>query len=57
MTGIARKLAARLTAGRQKQREVENLVTEIIELADHDALDIVRSRQGEQEVVGIIDRR
>ncbi len=36
---------------------VEKLVAEIIELADSDALDLVRSRQVEQEVPNIIDGR
>jgi len=35
---------------RQTARKVEKLVAEIIELADSDALDLVRSRQVEQEV-------
>jgi hypothetical protein len=33
------------------------LVAEIIELADSDALDVVRSRQVEQEVLDILDGR
>jgi hypothetical protein len=36
-------------------KTVERLVAEIIELADSDALDLVRSRQIEQEVLDIID--
>jgi hypothetical protein len=58
MTGIARKLDARLNRwSPETAKKVENLVTEIIELADHDALDIVWSRQVEQEVLDIIDGR
>lgn len=58
MTGIARKLDARLNRwSPETAKKVETLVTEIIELADHDALDIVRSRQVEQEVLDIIDGR
>ena len=58
MTGIARKLDARLNRwSPETAKKVENLVTEIIELADHDGLDIVRSRQVEQEVLDIIDGR
>jgi hypothetical protein len=58
MTGIARKLDARLNRwSPETAKKVENLVTEIIELADHDARDIVRSRQVEQEVLDIIDGR
>ena len=35
--------------------EVRERVSEIIELADRDALDIMRSRAVEQEVLGILD--
>ena len=35
--------------------EVAPIVAEIIELADQDALDLVRSRQAEQEVLDILD--
>jgi hypothetical protein len=38
-------------------KKVERLVAEIIDLADHDALDLVRSRQVEHEVLDIIDGR
>ena len=38
-------------------KKVEKLVAEIIELADSDALDVVRSRQVEQEVLDILDGR
>jgi hypothetical protein len=38
-------------------KRVEKLVAEIIELADHDALNLVRSREVEQEVLDIIDGR
>ena len=58
MTAIAKKLEARL--GRwapATAKKVEKLVAEIIELADHDALDSVRSRPVEQEVLDIIDGR
>ena len=34
---------------------VENYIKEIIELADQDALDLIRSRKTEQEVLDIID--
>jgi hypothetical protein len=58
MTGIARKLDARLNRwSPETAKKVEDLVIEIIELADHDSLDIVRSRQVEQEVLDIIDGR
>ena len=34
---------------------VRNYIKEIIELADQDALDLIRSRKVEQEVLDIID--
>lgn len=36
-------------------QQVENLVSEIIELADSDALDLMRSRTVEQEVLDLLD--
>jgi len=58
MTAIAKKLDARLTRWRpETAKKVQQLVAEIIELADHDALDLVRSRKVEQEVLDIIDGR
>jgi hypothetical protein len=46
------------TGGRLKPlSKVQQLVAEIIELADHDALDLVRSRKVEQAVLDIIDGR
>lgn len=45
MTGIAKKLDARLNCWKSETaKEVERLVSEIIELADNDALDLVRLR-------------
>jgi hypothetical protein len=58
MAAIAKKLDSRL--GRwapATAKKVEQLVAEIIELADRDALDLVRSREVEQEVLDIIDGR
>ncbi|HEY6366511.1 MAG TPA: hypothetical protein VI585_17140 [Candidatus Binatia bacterium] len=58
MTAIARRLDARINRwAPETAKKVERLVAEIIELADHDALDLVRSRQIEQEVLDIIDGR
>ena len=34
---------------------VKDYIREIIELADQDALDLIRSRKAEQEVLDIID--
>ncbi len=46
MTAIAKKLDARLSCwAPETAKEVERLVAEIIELADKDALDLVRSRE------------
>ena len=57
MTAIAKKLARLNRWAPATAKKVERLVAEIIELADHDALDLVRSRQVEQEVLDIIDGR
>lgn len=58
MTAIAKKLDARLNRWAPEiAKKVQQLVAEIIELADHDALDLVRSRKVEQEVLDIIDGR
>ncbi len=56
MTAIAKKLDAKLHEWQPTTaREVERRVAEIIELADQDALDLLRSRQAEQEVLDILD--
>ena len=56
MTALAEKLDKKL---RQWQpttaHEVEQRVEEIIESADADALDLLRSRQHEQEVLDLLD--
>jgi hypothetical protein len=58
MTTIAKKLDAKLNQwAPETAKKVEQLVAEIIELADYDALDLVRSRKVEQEVLDIIDGR
>lgn len=56
MDVLAERLDAKLrewkpnTAAQVRQR-----VTEIIDLADHDALDIMQSRSVEQEVLDLLD--
>ncbi len=56
MTAIARKLDEKLTRwAPETTKKVEQLVTEIIDLAGHDALDLARSRKVEQEVLDFID--
>ena len=58
MMAIAKKLDARLNRWTpETAKKVKQLVAEIFELADHDALDLVRSRKVEQEVLDIIDGR
>ena len=36
-------------------QQVESLVSQIIEMADHDSLDLLRSRSVEQEVLDLLD--
>ena len=56
MTAVAEKLDKKLTAwDRNTAHEVEQLVEEIIELADAEGLDILRSRRVEQEVLDLLD--
>jgi hypothetical protein len=56
MMAIAKKLDEKLTRwAPETAKKVEQLVAEIIDLADHDALDLARSRKVEQEVLDIID--
>lgn len=58
MTAIAKKLDSRLNRwAPETAKRVKKLVAELIELADHDALDLVRSRKVEQHVLDIIDGR
>ncbi len=56
MTAIAKKLVEKLTRWvPETAKKVEQLVAEIIDLADHDALNLARSRELEQEALDIID--
>jgi hypothetical protein len=56
MTTIAEKLSKKLMSWKADvAHEVEHLIEDIIELADHDGLDILRSRKAEQEVLDMID--
>jgi hypothetical protein len=56
MIAIAQKLDEKLvTWNPETASQVEQLVEEIIELADADALESLRSRQVEQEVLDLID--
>jgi hypothetical protein len=56
MPSVAQKLASRLEEWEPDvSRQVEILVSEIIELADHNTLDLVRSRRVEQDVLDLLD--
>lgn len=56
MPPLAQRLADRLdTWEPDVSHRVETLVTEIIELADTGALDLLRSRAVEQEVLDLLD--
>jgi hypothetical protein len=56
MTAIAEKLDRKLSDWKpETASEVEKLVAEIIDWADADALDLMRSRRLEQEVLDVID--
>ena len=56
MTAIAQKLDEKLAEwSPQLVHDVEALVENIIELADADGLDILRSRKIEQEVLDLLD--
>ena len=56
VTAIAEKLDKRLSSWEpDKAAAVEQLVNEIIALADQDNLGLLRSREVEQEVLNILD--
>jgi hypothetical protein len=53
---LAEKLNARLREWKpETAAEARERITEVIELADHDILDIARSRAAEQEVLDLLD--
>lgn len=56
MTEIAQRLDQKLHDWvPERSKEVKQMVSEIIELADDDTLDIARSRRAEQEILDILD--
>lgn len=56
MTAIAEQLDRKLRDWpAAKSATVEKLVSDIIEFAEEDSLDLFRSRQVEQEVLDLID--
>lgn len=56
MDAIAEKLDTKLGKWKPEiSREVRTLVSEVIDAADNDALDVMRSRAVEQEVLEHLD--
>jgi hypothetical protein len=56
MTAIAQKLDQKLESwDAGKAAQVQQLVSEIIDAADADSLDLVSSRQRTQEVLDLLD--
>jgi hypothetical protein len=56
MDALAEKLDARLREWKPEMAaEARERIAEVIELADHDVLDIARSRAAEQEVLDLLD--
>ncbi len=56
MDALAEKLDARLREWKpETAAEARERITEVIELADHDVLDVARSRSAEQEVLDLLD--
>ncbi len=56
MDALAEKLDTRLREWKpDTAAQVRERVAEVIELADLDVLDLIRSRIGEQEVLDILD--
>ena len=56
MDALAEKLDARLRAWKpETAAEARDRIAEVIELADHDILDIARSRAAEQAVLDLLD--
>ena len=56
MDSLVEKLDARLRQWTpETAAQVRQQLTEVIELADHDVLDLMRSRAAEQEVLDLLD--
>lgn len=56
MDALAQKLDARLREWKpETAAEVRERVEEVINLADHDVLDLMRSRTVEKEVLSLLD--
>jgi hypothetical protein len=53
---LARKLDSRLREWKpETASEARRRIAEVIDLADHDILDLARSRAAEQEVLDLVD--
>jgi hypothetical protein len=56
MDALAEKLDGRLREWKpETAAEARERIAEVIELADHDILDIARARAAEQEVLDLLD--
>ena len=56
LDALVEKLDARLREWKpETAAQVRERVAEVIELADHDILDLLRSRASEQEVLDLLD--
>ena len=56
MDALAEKLDGRLREWKpETAAEARERITEVIELADHDIVDIARSRAAEQEILDLLD--
>ena len=56
MDGLVEKLDARLRQWNpETAAEARERIAEVIELADHDVLDLARSRATDQEVLDLLD--
>jgi len=56
MDALAEKLDARLREWKpETAAEARERITELIDLADHDVLDVARGRAAEQEVLDLLD--
>ena len=56
MDALVERLDARLREWKpETAAQVRQRVAEVIDLADHDVLDLVRSRAAEQEVLDLLD--
>jgi len=56
MDALVEKLDARLRAWKPETAAVaRERIAELIDLADHDVLDLPRSRGGEQQVLNLLD--